>query len=89
MISYIQQELTDETREEWVKSRMSHSQLFALKEEKTKKVKTVEEIVPKEFHEFLPTVFSEREPGKLPPRSAYDHKIDLKPNFIPKRGNIY
>lgn len=35
--------------------RMSHSQLFALEEEK-KKIRFKEEIVPKEFHKYLDTI---------------------------------
>ena len=68
---------------------MSHSQLFGLQEEKKKQEKSKEEIVPKEFHEYLETVFSEREVGRLPPRSRYDHKIDLKEGFIPMRGPLF
>ena len=67
-----------------MKSRMSHSQLFTLDDEK-KKQKPLEEIVSKEFHRYLHTVFSEREVGTLPSRTKYDHAIDLKPGFVPKR----
>ena len=88
VISYIKGSLTDEAREEWMKTQMSHSQLFALEEEKAK-FKPKEEIFPKEFHKFLNTVFSERPVGKLPPRSKYDHAIELKPGFEPMRGAIY
>ena len=45
--------------------------------------KPIEEIVPEEFHEFIPTVFSERPIGTLPTRKQYDHAIDLKPDFVP------
>ena len=88
IISYIKETLTDQAREDWMKTRMSHSQLFALEEEKAK-IKPKEEIVPKEFHRFLDTVFSERPVGKLPPRTKYNHRIDLKPGFEPMRGAIY
>jgi len=88
IISVIRGKLTDEAREAWMKTRMSHSQLFALEEEK-KKIKPKEKIVPIEFHKYLDTVFSEREVRTLPPRLKYDHKIDLKPGFIPKRGVLF
>ena len=88
VISYIQGEPTEEARETWVKTRMSHSQLFALEEEKAK-AKPAEQIVPKALHSFLKTAFAEREIGELPPRRSYDHKIDLQPDFIPKRGVLY
>lgn len=88
VISAITGKLTDETRETWMKTRMSHSELFALEGEKKKK-RPKEEIIPVKFHKYLDTVFSEREVGKLPPRTKYDHKIDLKPGFEPKRGVLY
>jgi hypothetical protein len=83
VISFIQGELTENAQETWIKSRMSHSQLFALKEEVTKKK------IPEELQKFVKTVFSERPIGTLPKRRSYDHKIDLKPDFIPKVGAIY
>ena len=83
VISVIKGELTDEAWKTWMKSRMSHSQLFALEDEK-KKQKPPEEIVPKEFHKYLDTVFSEREVRTLLSRTKYDHAIDLKPGFVSK-----
>jgi hypothetical protein len=46
VISLIQAKITDEAREEWMKTRMSHSQLFAIEDKKKKKC-SKEEIVPK------------------------------------------
>jgi hypothetical protein len=88
IISVIKGSMTKEAREDWMKTRMSHSQLFALEEEK-KKERPKEEIGPKEFWKYLDTVFSEREVGKLPPRSSYDHKIEMKPGYEPQRGTLY
>jgi hypothetical protein len=67
---------------------MSHSQLFAVEDEHAKE-KPADQAVLKEFHEFLPTVFSEREIGTLPQRRPYDHKIELKPDFEPKIGPLF
>ena len=68
---------------------MSHSQLFGLQEEKKKQEKQKEEIIPKEFHEYLEMVFLEREVGRLPPPSCYDHKIDLKEGSILMSGPLF
>jgi hypothetical protein len=62
---------------------MSHSKLFTLKE------KAVKKKIPKELQKFTKTVFSEQPIGTIPKRRSYDHKINLKPNFIPKVGAIY
>src|SRR5260370_40476409 len=86
VISTIQGKLTEEAREAWMKTRMSHSQLFTLQDKKKKQEKSTAKIVPKEFHKYLDTIFSEQEVGKLPPRTEYDHKIEFNPGFEPRRG---
>jgi len=65
VISFIKGEMTPHATEDWISSRMSHLQLFAQNDKKEEK--PVKEIVPKEFHKYLKTVFTEREIGRLPP----------------------
>jgi hypothetical protein len=48
----------------------------------------ITDIVPPEYHKFLP-LFSEVEANKLPPHRPYDHHIALKEGFIPLFGPIY
>ncbi len=43
----------------------------------------VKDLIPKELHDFISTVFSECPIGTLPTRKPYDHAIDLKPDFKP------
>ena len=88
VISFVGRKLTEQAKDDWVKTRMSHSQLFAVKEERAKE-KPADQIVPKEFHKFLNTVFSEREVGTLPKRRPYDHKIQLKEGFKPMIGPLF
>jgi hypothetical protein len=49
--------------------------------------KPLEEVIPKEYHEFLP-LFSKVIPEILPPHRPYDHKIQLPDSFIPPFGPI-
>ena len=49
--------------------------------------KTMEELVPKEYHKFL-KVFSKGESERMPLRKPWDHAIDLKDMFQPKKGCI-
>jgi len=70
--------------EHWVKNKMTQSQYLASHEAQQRKKMDVESLVPKEFHDFIPTVFSEQPVGKLPTSKKYDHAIDLKPDFVPK-----
>jgi hypothetical protein len=48
----------------------------------------ISEIVPPEYHQYLP-LFSEAEANKLRPHRPYDHRIPLKDNFTPPFGPIY
>ena len=51
------------------------------------KEKTPEELVPKEYHKFL-KVFSRKELECMPLWKPWDHAIDLKDMFKPKKGHI-
>ena len=50
--------------------------------------KSLEEVIPKEYHEFLP-LFSKVIAETLPPHQPYDHKIKLQEGFTPAFGPIY
>ena len=52
-----------------------------------KSEKTMEELVPKEYHKFL-KVLSKGESECMPLRKPWDHAIDLKDTFQPKKGCI-
>src|SRR5947209_1101803 len=43
--------------------------------------------VPSQFWEFQ-DVFSEIESECMPVRKPWDHKIDLRPDFMPKKGRV-
>ena len=49
--------------------------------------KTPEELVLVEYHKFL-NVFSKKESEWMPIRKPWDHAIDLKDTFKPKKGRI-
>ena len=44
--------------------------------------------IPIEFHEYL-SVFSEEAAHRMPTRKVWDHKIELKEDFVPKSTGIY
>jgi len=67
---------------------MTKSQKLAFDERK-EEGKLIEEIIPKEFHDFIPTVFSERPIGELPTRKPYNHAIDLVPDFKAQRQHPF
>ena len=51
-------------------------------------VRMMEEIVPRQFHKYL-KVFKKKDSERMPMRKTWDHAIDLKEGFVPKKGNIY
>lgn len=66
----------------------TYSQLFAEEEIKKKVVKTAEESVPKQYHEFL-NVFSKEASERLPERKPYDHAIELVPGYSMFHSKVY
>jgi len=48
----------------------------------------VEETVPRQFHKWL-KVFGQVESERIPTRKPWNHAIDLKEDFIPRKGQIY
>ena len=51
-------------------------------------LRMVEEMVPRQFHKYL-KVFEKKESERMPMRKAWDHAIDLKEGFVPKKEKIY
>jgi len=47
-----------------------------------------DEIVPQRFHKYL-KVFEKKDSERMPMRKAWDHTIDLREGFVPKKGKIY
>jgi len=55
------------------------------KKEDLIKLRTVEEMVPRQFHKYL-KVFKKKESERMPTWKTWDHAIDLREGFVPKRG---
>ena len=51
-------------------------------------LRTVEKMVPRQFHKYL-KVFKKKESERMLIRKAWDHAIDLREGFVPKKGKIY
>ena len=51
-------------------------------EAKTKK------LVPDKFHKWI-KVFEKKQSERMPTRKAWDHVIDVKEGFIPRKENVY
>ena len=59
-----------------------------LDKEEVMELRTTEKMVPRRFHKYL-KVFEKKESERIPMRKAWDHAIDLREGFVPKKGNTY
>jgi len=58
------------------------------KEEDLIELRATEEMVPRRFHKYL-KVFEKKNSERIPMRKTWDHAIDLREVFVPKKGKIY
>ena len=72
----------------WINVKTNLAMDLAIKNNLKKQEKSVEEMVPKEYHEFL-DVFSEEKAARSPESKPWDHKIDMKEGFEPKSFKNY
>jgi len=45
-------------------------------------------MVPKQFHKYL-KVFEKKKSERMPTRKVWNHAIDLRESFVPKKRKIY
>ena len=57
-------------------------------EEDLIELRATEEMVPRQFHKYL-KVFKKKDSERMPIRKTWDHAIDLREGFVPKKGKIY
>ena len=72
--------------EEKIKSR-----IIAEKENEEKdwiELRATEEMVLQRFHKYL-KVFEKKDSERMPMRKVWNHAIDLREGFVPKKGKIY
>jgi hypothetical protein len=50
--------------------------------------KSAKELVPEKYHEYL-SVFEKKESERMPLRKPWDHGIELKEGFMPKKSKVY
>ena len=71
----------------WI-NKMNVATELAIKENDKKEEKTNEELVPKEFHEYL-DIFSKEKAHWFPEPWPWNHKIEMKEGFEPKSFKNY
>lgn len=64
------------------------AQKLAQQQAQTKPKKSMEELVPLRYHNYL-KVFSKQEANRFPPSQPWDHEIEMKEDFEPRDCRIY
>ena len=72
----------------WINTKMTSATNLAAAANSKKPELTPEEIIPKEYHEFL-NVFDEEKANRFPEPQPYNHKIKMKSGFQPKAFKGY
>ena len=45
-------------------------------------------LVPEKFHKWI-KVFGKKQSERMPTRKVWDHAIDMKEEFVPRKGKVY
>lgn len=72
----------------WIRAKINPAMDLAQRKQATEGKKTLEEMIPEPYQEFK-DVFDKKAAERFPESRAYDHAIDLKPDFIPRNCKIY
>ena len=57
-------------------------------EETARSEEEAKKLVPKQFHKWI-KVFRKKASERMPTRKIWDHAIDLKKGFVPRKGRMY
>ena len=78
----------EEFRRPMIDKKIAIARIVEKKEEDLIELRTVEKMVPRQFHKYL-KVFKKKESERMPMKKAWNHAIDLREGFVPKKGKIY
>ena len=57
-------------------------------EEAAKSEMEAKKLVPEKFHKWI-KVFGKKQSERMPTRKVWDHTIDVKKGFVPRKGKVY
>ena len=72
----------------WLNAKTTTSNEFHLQHDEKKADLPIEEQVPPEYHEYL-DIFDEQKADRFPSSRIWDHKIEMKPDFVLKSFKTY
>ena len=63
-------------------------EIWEEEEEAAKLEEEAKKLVPEKFHEWI-KVFGKKQSERMPIRKLWDHAIDVKEGFVPRKGKVY
>ena len=67
---------------------MKKWEIWEKKEEAAKLEAEAKKLVPEKFHKWI-KVFGKKQSEWVPTRKVWDHTIDMKEGFMPRKGKVY
>ena len=67
-------------REEW--------EIWEEEEEAARSETEAKKLVPEKFHKWI-KVFGKKQSERMPMRKAWDHVIEVKERFVPRKRKVY
>ena len=80
-----------EMRKPTIKKEKTIARIMEEKEKEEKdliELRATDKMVPRQFYKYL-KVFEKKNSERMPTRKAWDHAIDLREEFVPKKDRIY
>ena len=71
-----------------VKKVVEEWEIWDEEEEAAKSEVEAKKLVPEKFHKWI-KVFEKKQSERMPTRKVWDHAIDVKEGFVPRKGKIY
>ena len=67
---------------------MEEWEIWDEEEEAAKSEIEAKKLVPEKFHRWI-KVFGKKQSERMPIRKVWDHAIDVKEGFVPRKGKVY
>ena len=81
-------DIEEELESIWLNAKTTTSNEFHIKHDEKKEDLPLEQQIPSAYHEFL-DIFDEKKADRFPESRIWDHKIEMKPDFVPKSFKTY
>ena len=71
-----------------IKKIVEEWEIWDKEEEAAKSEEKAKRMVPEKFHKWI-KVFGKKQSERMPTRKVWDHALDVKEEFVPKKRKVY